>query len=109
MKRSSALLFLAGLLCACAAKQDTPTAAPSCTEEAKVCPDGSTVGRTGPACEFAACPGDAEPEPDAVMCTQDARECPDGSYVGRTGPDCEFAACPGGGEPMEPASATEPS
>ncbi len=33
---------------------DTPVA---CTEEAKVCPDGSSVGRTGPDCEFAACPG----------------------------------------------------
>lgn len=28
----------------------------ACTKEAKVCPDGSVVGRTGPACEFAACP-----------------------------------------------------
>ncbi|MDP3735123.1 MAG: hypothetical protein Q8R39_01695 [bacterium] len=28
----------------------------ACTEEAKLCPDGSTVGRTGPNCEFAACP-----------------------------------------------------
>lgn len=27
-----------------------------CTQEAKVCPDGSSVGRTGPNCEFAACP-----------------------------------------------------
>jgi plastocyanin len=27
-----------------------------CTEEAKLCPDGSYVGRTGPKCEFAACP-----------------------------------------------------
>lgn len=27
-----------------------------CTMEAKVCSDGSTVGRTGPNCEFAACP-----------------------------------------------------
>ncbi|MFA5876760.1 MAG: hypothetical protein WC880_00140 [Candidatus Paceibacterota bacterium] len=26
-----------------------------CTEEAKICPDGSTVGRMGPACEFAQC------------------------------------------------------
>ncbi len=30
-----------------------PTA---CTEEAKICPDGSAVGRTGPGCEFAPCP-----------------------------------------------------
>jgi hypothetical protein len=28
----------------------------ACTEEAKLCPDGSSVGRTGPNCEFAACP-----------------------------------------------------
>ncbi len=28
----------------------------ACTEEAKICPDGSAVGRTGPKCEFAACP-----------------------------------------------------
>ena len=28
-----------------------------CTQEAKLCPDGSYVGRTGPQCEFAACPG----------------------------------------------------
>jgi hypothetical protein len=29
-----------------------------CTSEAKVCPDGSAVGRTGPNCEFAACPNE---------------------------------------------------
>ena len=40
----------------------SPTATPTpigdgvCTEEAKQCPDGSYVGRTGPACQFAACP-----------------------------------------------------
>jgi hypothetical protein len=28
----------------------------ACTQEAKECPDGSYVGRTGPNCEFAACP-----------------------------------------------------
>jgi hypothetical protein len=27
-----------------------------CTQDAKLCPDGSYVGRTGPKCEFAACP-----------------------------------------------------
>lgn len=32
--------------------------AQGCTEEAKVCPDGSSVGRTGPNCEFAPCPGE---------------------------------------------------
>lgn len=29
---------------------------PRCTQEAKLCPDGSYVGRTGPQCEFTACP-----------------------------------------------------
>jgi hypothetical protein len=28
----------------------------ACTEEAKICPDGSAVGRTGPKCEFVPCP-----------------------------------------------------
>jgi hypothetical protein len=28
----------------------------ACTEEAKMCPDGSSVARTGPQCAFAACP-----------------------------------------------------
>jgi hypothetical protein len=27
-----------------------------CTMEAKLCPDGSYVGRTGPNCEFTPCP-----------------------------------------------------
>ncbi len=38
-------------------KPNDSTPAPvACTLEAKVCPDGSTVGRSGPNCEFAACP-----------------------------------------------------
>ena len=28
----------------------------ACTQEAKICPDGSAVSRTGPNCEFAECP-----------------------------------------------------
>jgi hypothetical protein len=34
--------------------KDVPPLA--CTMEAMICPDGSAVGRTGPNCEFAACP-----------------------------------------------------
>lgn len=30
----------------------------ACTMEAKVCPDGSYVARTGPDCTFAKCPGE---------------------------------------------------
>lgn len=76
-----------------------PAPAPiACTMEAKLCPDGSAVGRTGPNCEFTPCP-DINPTPtpvpdgEPVFCTQDAKQCPDGSYVGRTGPNCEFK-CP---------------
>jgi len=28
----------------------------ACTSEARICPDGSSVGRSGPSCEFAPCP-----------------------------------------------------
>lgn len=31
-----------------------------CTMEAKICPDGSAVGRSGPKCEFAPCPDVAQ-------------------------------------------------
>lgn len=32
----------------------------ACTLDAKICPDGTAVGREGPNCEFAACPDIAE-------------------------------------------------
>ena len=38
-------------------KNDNLSGTTTCTLEAKICPDGSAVGRTGPRCEFAACPG----------------------------------------------------
>ncbi len=46
-----------------------PTAIPgtnnvACTEDARVCPDGSSVGRIPPACEFAACPTTPEITPN---------------------------------------------
>lgn len=90
----------------------------ACDSSAMQCPDGSYVGRTGPNCEYAACPSpvgcteeakqcpdgsavgrtgpkcEFAPCPNAVACTADAKQCPDGSYVSRTGPSCEFAPCP---------------
>ena len=33
----------------------------ACTMEAKLCPDGSAVGRSGPNCEFAPCPPASQP------------------------------------------------
>jgi hypothetical protein len=75
----------------------------ACTMDAKMCPDGSFVGRVGPDCEFAACPPVEEVD-EPIACTKDAKECPDGSYVGREAPDCEFAACP---VPEEPVFCTQ--
>ncbi|MCY0986852.1 hypothetical protein OV203_06950 [Nannocystis sp. ILAH1] len=62
MNTARTLLFIAaGLVGACAGKSDKPPAEnpdgpQACTKEAKICPDGTTVGRTGPNCEFAPCP-----------------------------------------------------
>lgn len=68
--------------------EDTPVR--GCTKELKICPDGTGVGRSGPNCEFAACPSAG-----MVACTMEAMLCPDGvTYVGRTGPNCEFTPCP---------------
>lgn len=33
----------------------------ACTMEAKLCPNGSYVGRSGPNCEFSPCPLDTSP------------------------------------------------
>jgi hypothetical protein len=73
-----------------------------CTKDVKECPDGSSVGRAGPDCEFEACPSESHP----VMCTMEVKECPDGSSVGRAGPDCEFEACPSpAGSPVQQQAA----
>jgi hypothetical protein len=65
MKQKSAL-FLALAIVAGACTKQADTAKPddgtaACTEEAKTCPDGSTVSRSGPDCEFPACPGEGQP------------------------------------------------
>jgi len=40
-----------------------------CTLDAKICPDGTAVGRTGPNCEFAECP-----EAQVTECTPEQRD-----------------------------------
>lgn len=45
--------LIAGVFILSQKKSEDPIA---CTMEAKLCSDGSSVGRTGPNCEFAACP-----------------------------------------------------
>ena len=49
--RASTLLFLDGRK-----GQDALSEESVCTMDAKVCPDGTFVGRVGPNCEFAKCP-----------------------------------------------------
>jgi hypothetical protein len=51
-----------------AAHHNVALAPVACTQEAKQCPDGSYVGRTGPSCEFAACPSSAQPSSTRVNC-----------------------------------------
>ncbi len=60
-------LLLAGAGCVAkdTGNQQNPPAEPEpvfCTQEAKQCPDGSYVGRTGPNCEFTACPQASTPQ-----------------------------------------------
>ena len=68
----------------------------ACTMDAKICPDGSYVGRVAPDCEFAPCPGESGavglPNPAAVYCTEqggtsEIRTAADGSQSGV----CRFA------------------
>lgn len=70
--KSSAILLLLGsiivllvgilfLILRIERADEGPLVAPgatACTLEAKICPDGSAVGRSGPDCAFAACPGE---------------------------------------------------
>ncbi|MBP9698007.1 MAG: hypothetical protein KBD65_02360, partial [Candidatus Moranbacteria bacterium] len=43
-------------------ERSTPVKNRACTEEAKLCPGGTTVSRTGPNCEFTACPSMTLPD-----------------------------------------------
>ncbi len=67
----------------------------ACTEDAQVCPDGSTVVRDpNNNCQFAPCP-QASPTPNLQTCPEDARICPDGTTLVRDpSNDCQFPACP---------------
>lgn len=74
-KKTATLASLVALglglgLGACTPKKDTAKPdgeGAACTEEAKVCDDGTSVSREGPDCEFAACPGEAEEVLDDVL------------------------------------------
>ena len=67
MTRKAALFVLVPLIAASligvalAQTASLPTAQMACTMEARQCPDGSWVGRTGPNCEFSQCPSSSSP------------------------------------------------
>jgi hypothetical protein len=68
---TAAALALVGFLIFTTFQQGRPSAV-ACTMEAKICPDGSAVGREGPSCEFAACPnGDAQFSEEGTMVFND--------------------------------------
>lgn len=56
----------------------------ACTQQAKICPDGTAVGRTGPNCEFAECP--AVNDETAAGCNYDGQI---KKYVGKSADECE--------------------
>lgn len=65
-KKAVLIVFVAaGLLIIAAGMSGVFRASDSvvCTMDAKMCPDGSYVGRTGPKCEFTACPGAGSTDP----------------------------------------------
>jgi len=57
----------------------TPTNKIACTQEALICPDGSSVSRSGPKCEFSPCPTIVKKPKQGKFCGGIAGiKCPDG-------------------------------
>ncbi|MCX6771256.1 MAG: hypothetical protein NTX79_04330 [Candidatus Micrarchaeota archaeon] len=101
MKMILIMAVLVAALFAHGCVQNGPAVPRACTMEAKICPDGSAVGRQGPNCEFAACPA-----PLPQTCPNETKTCQDGSKVGRQGAGCAFAACPQANYTIPPANYT---
>ncbi|MEX1367722.1 MAG: hypothetical protein AB1Z98_31630 [Nannocystaceae bacterium] len=92
-------LVLAATSLACSpTKADTanPDDIVACTEEAKICEDGSSVSRQGPDCEFEACPGEEmeEAEADAGDEPADDSTEPDEAEEPESDAEAEEAAAP---------------
>src|SRR3989344_7127909 len=64
-------------------KTATAPLSPACTQEAKVCPDGSSVGRSGPNCDFAECggAGSTTPELEATVAVLNQRILTHGAHL----------------------------
>ena len=66
MKRILLYLSLIFLVILIACAQNHPIA---CTADAKICPDGTAVGREGPNCEFSPCPNENKSGEQKNYCT----------------------------------------
>jgi hypothetical protein len=79
--KTALLLLVVVIIAAC-----TPMNQSGCTEEAKLCPDGTSVGRVPPSCEFAPCPqAPAELGTFKQYISQDAEQCSLIRYVCASG------------------------
>ncbi|OQA36745.1 MAG: hypothetical protein BWY53_00371 [Parcubacteria group bacterium ADurb.Bin326] len=68
----------------------------ACTLDARICPDGSAVGRQGPNCEFAPCPGDEATSTEPVgLANPASANCKDkgGNLVMWEGPIGQYGLC----------------
>src|SRR5687767_15367306 len=77
----AAALLLIGFGCADPPRQTSPPPERpvACTDDAKICPDGSAVGRVGPNCEFAPCPSAPGTPPAPTSAPTSCRDaCGDG-------------------------------
>ncbi|MDR3642650.1 MAG: carboxypeptidase-like regulatory domain-containing protein [Candidatus Doudnabacteria bacterium] len=104
---TSIVLLAAG--CGKTSPNPSPSPSPSpidCTQEARQCPDGSYVSRSGPNCEFAACPSfHAVPTSSAPSLPPPSLPAKTGGINGyvHTGPSCPVQK-----DPPDPNCADKP-
>jgi len=89
----SLLSFIGLVACSSGGSSSSSNSPPQkgCTEEAKVCPDGSAVGRTGPSCEFSPCPETSATAPAADSGAVCKDQCGDGTCQEIV---CQAIGCP---------------
>ena len=60
----------------------------ACTEDAKICPDGTAVGRIPPNCEFAECPEETPKDATSTVTEGCDYEQEDKNYIGKSQEEC---------------------